>query len=152
MRERSLGVTALAVASVIIGVYSLVGGIAFMIAGVFGTAFDVSPGSAVMWLAALFLGLSAAALFVGGAFWLQKPLAWAGGMVVFSALIAVNVLAVILGSGIVGAILPVIVAAGAMVYLARPQIKAELLGSDSSAEPDPALTDRTESKVAETTA
>jgi hypothetical protein len=126
MVQRPLGITALAFASIVIGLYCQIAAIALflgsMVGGVFGAEVSV-----IIALGALYLGLMVAAYFVGYGFWTQRHWSWAGGLVVFGTFI---VLAVLLGfvSANVTALVGLSVASGtAICYLLRADTRSHLL-------------------------
>jgi len=129
MRDRSLGVTALALVSVVIGIYSMVAAIALLLGASIGAVVSAESGTGAFLLGVFFFGLSFTAYFVGGAFWLQKRWAWAGGMVIFGAAIVLNLAMVLFGGGLFAALVSVAFVAIAMGYLLRPSTKTELLGT-----------------------
>jgi len=137
MRERPIGVTALAFASVVVGIYSLVTAIALLLGASIGAVVAGDGGTGAFLIGMIAFGLTFAAFFVGGGLWLQKHWAWAGGIVVFGTVIVVSLAMVVVGSGLFAAIVPIAAAAAAIAYLMRPSTKAELL--------DPATTKASES-------
>jgi hypothetical protein len=128
MRERPIGVTALAFASVVVGIYSLVTAIALLLGASIGAVVAGDGGTGAFLIGMIAFGLTFAAFFVGGGLWLQKHWAWAGGIVVFGTVIVVSLAMVVVGSGLFAAIVPIAAAAAAIAYLMRPSTKAELLG------------------------
>jgi len=140
MRERSLGLTMLAVVSIVIGLYSLVAGIALLVAGLLGTLGSATTTAGVFVVGALFMGIAFTALLVGGGFWLHKHWAWAGGMVMFGALIAVSLLAVPIGASLMSALLPIVSSVAAMWFMTRASVRRELLGAPADEPPTPEAT------------
>ncbi len=132
MRERPIGVTALALGSVVVGIYSLVTAIALLLGASIGAVVAGDSGTGAFFVGVIAFGLAPAAFFVGGGFWLQKHWAWAGGIVVFGAVIVVNLAMVVIGSSLVTALVPVGATALAIAYLMRPSTKADLLGPAST--------------------
>jgi len=132
MRERPLGVTALALASVVVGIYSMVTAIALLLGSSIGAVVGGDSGTGAFLIGIIAFGLASAAFFVGGGLWLQKHWAWAGGIVVFGAVIIVSLAMVVVGSSLFAAMVPVGAAGLAIAYLTRPSIKADLLGPEPS--------------------
>lgn len=132
MQERTLGLTALAVASVAIGLYSLVAGMALLLGGSLGTFAGSDAGVAVMVLGALMFGAGTASFFVGYAFWMKRSWAWAGGIVV-AAVIVVTVLVMgLIGASYTSLILPVVLGLSLIWYLLRPSVRAQFTRSETS--------------------
>jgi hypothetical protein len=128
MRERPIGVTALALASVVVGIFSMVTAIALLLGSSIGAVVGGDRGTGAFLIGIVAFGLASAAFFVGGGLWLEKHWAWAGGIVVFGAVIVVSLAMVVIGSSLVAALVPVAAAALAIAYLVRPSTKADLLG------------------------
>ena len=132
MKKRSLGLTVLAFSSVIVGLYSQIAAIALILVGsVFTVAGSVHAGAALV-LGAVYLGVTGAAYFVGFGFWTTRHWAWAGGMILFGALIVVSVALVLLTTNLLASFGPLIGSAVAIWYLRRPATKAELLGTEAA--------------------
>ena len=83
---------------------------------VFGVAGSVF-GLALLALAALWLALS-------WGLWSIQPWAWALGVVLAIAGIILNVLGILGGASIVGAIIPIAIAVAVLYYLNQPGIKS----------------------------
>jgi hypothetical protein len=126
MHERPIGVTALAVASVVVGIFSMVIAIALLLGASIGAVWSGGGGSGAFFTGLITFGLASAAFLVGGGLWLQKHWAWAGAVVVFGALIVVSLALVAIGSSLIAAIVPIAAAAFAIAYLMRPSTKANL--------------------------
>jgi hypothetical protein len=135
--QRPLGITALALASVAIGIYSFAAAVALLLGGTVVGVVGADRTAALLFVGALFLGLMAAAFVVGFGFWTQRRWSWTGGIVVFAVLICASVLVAILSGNLLAAILPVGVGI-ALVYLVRPQTRAWLtsVGTHPAAGPD----------------
>jgi hypothetical protein len=131
-QKRPLGLTALAVASVAAGIYCMVAAIALLFGGTLGGVFGADGTAVVIAIGALYLGVVVAAYFVGYGFWTQRPWSWAGGIVVFGALIVTSVLLTLVSGDLVSGIVPSIAFAAAIWYLLRPATKAQLLGTDKA--------------------
>jgi len=128
MRERPIGATALALASVVVGIHSLVIAIMLLLGASIGAVMTGDRGAGAFLVGIIAFALAFAAFFVGGGLWLQKHWAWAGGIVVFSAVIVVSLAMVVIGGGLVAAIVPAGAATAAIVYLVRPTTRTGLLG------------------------
>ena len=137
MRERPIGVTALALASVVVGIFGLVIAIALLLGASIGAVVGGDRATGAFLVGSLGFGLTFAAFFVGGGFWLQKHWSWAGGIVIFGAVIVVSLAMVAIGASLVAAMVPIAAAVLAIVHLMRPSTKADLLG--------PATTEASES-------
>jgi hypothetical protein len=137
MMQRPIGITALAFASIVIGLYCQIAAIALlmgsMVGGVFGAEVAV-----VIVLGAVYFGLMVAAYFVGYGFWTLRHWSWAGGIVVFSTFIVAAVLLGVISANVT-ALIGLSVAAGvAIAYLLRADTRARLLGPSARATDDPA--------------
>jgi hypothetical protein len=126
MRERPIGVAALTLASVVVGIFSLVIAIALLLGVSIGAVWSGDGGTGAFLIGLIAFGLAPAAFFVGGGLWLQKHWAWAGAIVMFGAVIVVSLALVVIGSSLVAAIVPVAAAALAIAFLMRPSTKADL--------------------------
>lgn len=133
-QKRPLGITALAFTSIVVGLYGQVTAIALLLGGMLGGVFNAD--SVAIPLGALYLGLMGAAYFVGFGFWTQRHWAWAGGIVVFSTLIASSVALALIATNVVVALVPSLGAGVAIWYLLRPATKTQLLGTDDAGTPD----------------
>jgi len=141
MRHRSFGVTALAFGSIMAALYCQVAAIALLLTGSVFTAASSMDGAVALVTGAIFLGLTAAAYLVGFGFWTGKHWSWAGGLVVFAALIGANVLLSIISGTFVSALLPSIGAVVALVYMQRPSVRSELLGTQQGKDASVSVTD-----------
>jgi len=131
-QKRSLGITALAFASVAAGIYCLVAAIALLLGGTLGGVFGADRTAVVIAIGALYLGLMGAAYIVGFGFWTQRHWSWAGGIVVFSSLIVGSVVLALITTNVVAALVPSLGAGAAIWYLLRPATKAQVLGTDKA--------------------
>ena len=127
--KRPLSVTALALVSVMIGLYSQVAAIALLLGSMLGVVFG-GDFAVVIAIGALYFGLMAAAYFLGYGFWTQRHWSWAGGIIVFSTLIVTSILLMLVSTNMLSALVPSLGAAAAIWYLFRPATKALLLGAD----------------------
>jgi hypothetical protein len=132
--HRPLGITALAFASVVTGIYSQVASAALLLGGTVSGVLGASDTRLVLVLGAMFFGLMVAAYLVGFGFWTQRHWSWAGGIVVFSSLIAASVLLASVG-GVLSATALILGACAAIAYLLRPTTRALLLGSPAVTDP-----------------
>ncbi len=128
MRERSLGITALAVTAVMVGIYAFMAAIALLMGGSIVSLAGGEVGAMVFALGALFLGQSLAAYVVAFGLWMQKSWAWAGGVVIFATIVVLNVALSAMAANFISVVLPLVGAGVALVYLYRPATKAALLG------------------------
>lgn len=134
--KRPLGITALAFASVMVGLYCQIAAMALLFGGTVLAVTRSDLSVVVVALGVLYLGLMAAAYFVGYGFWSQRHWSWAGGIVVFSVLIVFSVLLVFISGNVLSAVGPSAGAAVAVWYLYRPATRRQLLGTARTAEPD----------------
>ena len=133
MRERSLGVTTLAFASVMVALFCQFAAVALIMMGsLFAVAGSV-PAVFTLVLGAVFLGLAFAAYFQGYGFWARKHWSWAGGVTLFVVFAVANVVLSTIATNFVSTILPALGAIVAVLYLHRPAVKAELLGQPEAA-------------------
>ena len=130
MRDRSLGVTALAFFSVMVALYSQMAAIALILGGSVFTAAGSVQGAAALLVGAVFLGVAVAAYAIGYAFWTRRHWSFAGGVTVFGTLIVANILLSLISGNPLSAVIPVVGSAIAIWELQRPAIKAELLGTE----------------------
>lgn len=138
-RTRPLGITALAFASIVVGIYSMIAAIALLLGSFVGGAFGADS-VVVMALGAIYLGLMAGAYFLGFGFWTQRHWAWAGGLVLFGAFIVASLGLMVLATSAASAVVAALGAGVATWYLLRPSTKGLLLGSNSTQEAAPPST------------
>ena len=131
MRERSLGITALAVAAAMVGIYAFMAATALLLGGAIVSFAGGEAGAAVFVLGALFLGQTMAAYAVGFGLWMQKSWAWAGGVVIFATLVVLNVALSAMAANFINVVLPLVGAGVALAYLYRPATKAAFLGESA---------------------
>jgi hypothetical protein len=143
-QKRPLGITALAFTSIVVGLYCQVAAIALLLGGMLGGVFSADITAIVIAIGALYLGLMGAAYFVGFGFWTQRHWSWAGGVVVFSALIVSSVALALITTNVVAALVPSLGAGVAIWYLLRPATKAQLLGTDDAEAADQPKADQPE--------
>lgn len=128
MRQRSLGVTALAVGTVMVAIYGQYAAIALLMTGSVYTAAGSAPAALVLILGAVFLGTTVAAYLLGFGLWTRKHWSWAGAVTLFVVVAVANVLLSVLSTNFVSTILPALSGIVAVWYLHRPVVKQELLG------------------------
>jgi len=135
--HRPVGTTALALASVTVGLYSqvaamvmLLGGVALGMVGQAHTTFLVAFG-------AVYLGLMVASYVVGCGFWMQRHWSWTGGVVVFGTLIVISTLTAVV-SGNLWAIAPAVGGGLAIAYLWRPATRERLVAGPRATTTAPA--------------
>ncbi len=133
MRDRSLGVTALAFGAVMVALYGQFAAVALLLMGSVSTTAGSSLGPITLITGAFFMGLTVAAYLVGYGFWTGKHWSWAGGMVVLVSLIVASLILSVISTNFVSLVLPSIGAVVAFVYLQRPAVRAELLGTEPKA-------------------
>jgi len=138
-RTRPLGITALAFASIVVGIYSMIAAIALLLGSLVGAAFGADS-VVVMALGAVYLGLMAGAYFLGFGFWTQRHWAWAGGLVLFGAFIVASLGLMMLATSAASAVVAALGAGVATWHLLRPSTKALLLGSNGTPEAAPPST------------
>jgi len=132
MQERNLGLTALSVAAVAMGLYAMVAGIALLLGGALGTFAGSDAGVAVMVLGAILFGNGMAAYFVGYGFWMSKSWSWAGGLVTASVTV-VSVLAMgLIGASYTSLVLPVVLGLSLIWYLLRPSVRSQLISDEAT--------------------
>ena len=83
MRERSLGITALAFLSIMVGIVAQYGGLSMLLVGTWGAYAGADVGVPMLIVGSLFLGITVAAYLIAFGFWFQKHWSWAGGVVIF---------------------------------------------------------------------
>ncbi len=132
MQKRSLGVTAMAFGSVMVGLYCQYAAIALIFAGSIFTPTGSAPAAVALMLGALFLGLTFAAYFLGYGLWTCKHWSWAGSIALFGVLIGANVVLSAMSSSWISSLLPIVVGAVAVWFLTRPATRTELLGEASA--------------------
>jgi hypothetical protein len=130
---RPLGITALAFASVITGIFCQVAAIALLMGGTLIGVVGTNAAAGLLIVGALYLGLMVAAYLVGYGFWSQRHWSWAGGLVVYATLIFVSAVMVLLSANILSVVVPAAGAAVVIWYLLRPRTRAQLLGTDADA-------------------
>ncbi len=142
MRDRSFGVTTLAFSSIMVALYSQLAAIALLLMGSVFTAAGSMHGAVTLITGAVFLGLTVAAYFVGFGFWTRKHWSWAGGVILFAALIGASVFLAIISANMLSAVLPATGAVIAVAYMQRPAVRAELLGDDVESRASIGVADR----------
>jgi hypothetical protein len=133
--KRPLGITALAFASIIVGIFCQVAAIALLLGGTLSGVVGTDMAVALLVVGALYLGLMGAAYFVGYGFWSQSHWSWAAGIVVYATLIVISVFMFVLSANIVSVIGPAVGGAAAIWYLLRPGTRAHLLGPSTARDP-----------------
>lgn len=133
MRKRSIGVSVLAFSTIMVALYSQYAAISLVVTG---SVFAPS-GQVVAFLTAatgiLFAGLTAASYVVGVGLWLRKPWSRVWAMGIYLTFFLANALLSALAGNVGSSILPTIGVAAAVVYLNRPQVRAELQGAEKPA-------------------
>jgi hypothetical protein len=125
---RPLGITAMAFASIIVGIFCQVAAMALLLGGTLAGVAGTDMAAAMLILGAVYLGLMVAAYFVGYGFWSQRRWSWAGGIVVFGTLIVLSLFMLLLSANVLSVLLPGGAAAASIWYLLRPETRARLLG------------------------
>ena len=132
MKKRSRGVTGLAFSSVLIGIYSQFAAVALILTGsVFSTSGSAYAGFAFI-LGSLFLGLTFASYFLVYGFWTRKSWSWAGGIALVITVAVASVALSVVSSNFLSSLLPMAAAVAGVWYLNRPEVKAELTGTEVS--------------------
>ncbi len=130
MKQRSLGVTALAFSAVMVAFYSQYAAVSLLLTGSVFTVAGSLVAAVTLITGAVFLGLTAAAYAVGFGLWTRKAWSWNGAIAVFATLFVTNLFLSGLASNFASAVAPSIGCIAAMVYLQRAAIRAELLGTE----------------------
>ena len=111
-QQRPLGVTILAVLAFIGGILNILGGIGgFALGG--GWAF----------FGAIYLILGILELGLGYGFWTLKPWAWMLGITLQAISIVLSIIYIVGRNSVASDIIDILVAAGIIYYLTRPQIR-----------------------------
>ncbi len=128
MRDRSLGIAALAIGMIVAGLYSQLAAFVLVPYAVLiaGTGSTLGQGSLVLGL--LFAALSVASYALAYAFWTHGHWAWTGATVVLVALIGASVGLAIVSTNVASAAAPSLGAAFGIWYMHRPIIRGEVLG------------------------
>ena len=133
MAGRSPATIVLTVGSVLVGLYCQFAAVALLVTGSVFASGGSGAAQAALLVGLLFLVLTVAAYAVVYGLWAGRGWAWAGSIVVFSALIAASVLLTLISTNIPSAVGPTIGASAALWYLIRPGTKAQLLHPDPAA-------------------
>ena len=129
MAKRSLGVTVLALGTIMVALYSqyaaltLFVGVPLFAAGGELAAFTTSATTVA------FVGLTATGYVTGVALWMRRPWSRVLAMGVYLTFFVANALLAILTGNIGTALLFAVCVAAAIGFLRRPQVRAELEGS-----------------------
>ncbi len=126
MAGRSHATIVLAVGSVLVGFYSQFAAVALLVTGsAFAPEGSVEARVALL-LGSIFLVITIAACAVAFGFWAGHGWSWAGGLLVFGALIVASVMLSLLSTNILSAVGPTLGASAALWYLTRPGARAQL--------------------------
>ena len=128
MQERSKGVLALALLSVVIGILGLVAGLALLLGGSVGAFGGAGQGVGVMVIGSILFAIGIVSFAIGAGFWMVKPWAWTGGVVVYSAWSVANLAGLLVGASFLGVAFNVALGAATVWYLLQPKVRAELVG------------------------
>ena len=134
MQERPLGLTALAIASVAIGLYGLVAAMALLLGGSLGAFAGADASVPILVLGAVMFGAGMSSFFVGYGFWMKRSWAWAGKIVVVTAILLAVVAMGFLGASFTGLILPVVLGLSLISYLLRPAVRAQFVTDGAAAD------------------
>ena len=118
---RPTGVTILAVLAAIGGVFGILGGVALLGLGGLFAAAGLGGFAFIFGLVLLVVGIADLAFAYGA--WTLKPWGWQLGIVVSVAYVVVQVIQVVLGGDISGAIIGIVVSAVIIYYLNMPDIR-----------------------------
>ena len=118
---RPTGVTILAVLAAIGGVFGILGGVALLGLGGLFAAAGLGGFAFIFGLVLLVVGIAYLAFAYGA--WTLKPWGWQLGIVVSVAYVVVQVIQVVLGGDISGAIIGIVVSAVIIYYLNMPDIR-----------------------------
>jgi hypothetical protein len=139
MRNRSIGVTALAASTILVAIYGQYAAIFLLTTGSVSTPFGSFAGAASLVTGATFMGIIVAAYVVGFGLWTRRSWSWNGAIVVYAAFVVANIVFSILATNFVSAVLPTIGAIAAVAYLQRPAVRAEITGEAVLAAPQVAI-------------
>ena len=142
MSDRPLGITTLAFSSIMVALYCQMAAIVLLATGSVYTAAGSMPGAVVLFLGAIFLGLTVASYLLGFGFWTGRRWSWAGGIVVFTVLLACSIFLAVLSTNLLSAVLPSVAAILGIAYLQRPAVRARLLGHAVDARRTVSISDR----------
>lgn len=128
MRNRSIGVTALAFSTIMMAIYGQYAAIVLLMTGSVFTPFGSFTAAASLVTGATFMGITVAAYMVGFGLWTRRSWSWNGAVAVYAAFVVANIFLSILSANFVSAVLPTIGAIAAVAYLQRPAVRAEITG------------------------
>lgn len=111
-QQRPLGVTILAVLAFIVGILGILGGIGL---------FALGGGWAALGAITLIIGILQLALGYG--FWTLKPWAWMLGIALEAINIVLSIIYIARGNSVASNIIGILIAAGIIYYLTRPQVR-----------------------------
>ena len=132
MTKRSFGITVLAFSTIMVALYSQYAALSLIVTGsVFAPSGELAAVLTII-TGAVFTGLTAASYVVGVALWLRKSWAWGWAMGIYLTFFVANAFLSVLVGNFGSSILPTIGVAAAVVYLNRPQVRAELRDSSES--------------------
>jgi hypothetical protein len=137
MRNRSIGVTALAYGTIMVAVYGQYA--AMLMTGSVLTPFGSFAAAASLITGVTFMGITVAAYVVGFGLLTRRSWSWNGAIAVYAAFVVANIAASILATNFVSAVLPTIGAIAAVAYLRRPAVRAEITGEGVVAAPQVAM-------------
>ena len=133
MTKRSFGVTVLAFSTIMVALCSQYAALSLLVTGsVFAPSGQLAAYLTII-TGAVFTGVTAASYVVGVALWLRKSWAWGWAMGIYLTFFVANAFLSVLVGNFWSSILPTIGVAAVVVYLNRPQVRAELRGSTDSA-------------------
>jgi hypothetical protein len=141
MRNRSIGVTALAFSTIMLAIYGQYAAIVLLMTGSVFTPFGSFAAAASLVTGATFMGITVAAYVVGFGLWTRRSWSWNGAIAVYAAFLVANIVLSILATNFVSAVLPTIGAIAAVAYLQRPAVRAEITGEAIPATPQVVMAD-----------
>lgn len=124
MRDRPMGITMLAVVSLVMGILSLASGLALLMGSLAFIGVSASSGN-VLALGALTFAMAPVSLGVGYGFWAIKPWAWAGGLALYCAMLGISAFAVLVaGVSVLSVAIHVGIAVFVIGYLLQPRVRS----------------------------
>lgn len=128
MTKRSFGVTVLAFSTIMVALYSQYAAISLVVTGsVFAPSGELVA-MITFATGAAFMVLTAAGYIAGVGLWTRKSWSWTAAVGIYIGFFVANAFLSALAANFASAVLPTIGVALALVFLHRPQVRAELGG------------------------
>jgi uncharacterized membrane protein (DUF2068 family) len=121
--QRPVGVTILAVLSIIGGILLLLGGIALLGLGGAAAAGGATGGGLAVILGVVLLVIAALELAFGIGAWMLKPWAWMLGVISQVGSLVLSLIYILTGSDITSQLISIIIAAVILYYLFTPNVR-----------------------------